>query len=323
MCCNYKMKDKNPAIYVEELFYAQRTEWDTISQNYDRLITVIQKEVIFDEFGLQLQYNPERIRSSIAKVDTASILERPCFLCPANLPKEQKAIDYLHNYNILVNPFPIFTKHLTIATKQHTPQRIDGRIKDMLRLAYDLQNYVILYNAPRSGASAPDHFHFQAGVKGMLPIEKDIYTFTGKKIIKKEQHGILYEMEHYLRKTLVYQSNDREWLTNRFQSLIQLLKELIPDRQNDEPMLNLIVLYENEQWSMIVFPREAHRPSLYYEKGERQILFSPGVVDFGGLLIFPRKEDFDKINSKLLDDMFKELTISDHLWKELSKQLTS
>ena len=140
-------KDTTLAEYVEELFRSQRNEWKTVAQNYDGLNTVLQKEIVFDGFGLQIQCNPKRIRSSVAKTDAASILERPCFLCPANLPEEQKSIDYLHDYNILVNPFPIFEKHFTIASKQHTPQRIEGRIRDMLRLANDLQDYVILYRS--------------------------------------------------------------------------------------------------------------------------------------------------------------------------------
>ena len=329
-------KDMKLAGYVEELFRSQRNEWETLERNYDGLKTILQKELVFNGFSLQLQCNPERLRSSVAKVDALSIISRPCFICPSNLPEIQKAIDYLQEYNILVNPFPIFEKHLTIACKQHKPQLIEGRIRDMLHLANDLQDYVILYNGPRSGASAPDHFHFQAGVKGALPIEKDIHTFSGKKILKKEQHGVIYTMEHYTRKTLVYQSNSAEWLAYGFGTLLQLLDELITptqddrtpkalahDTQYDEPMFNMIVLYEDSQWSLIVFPRAAHRPSLYYEKGERQILFSPGVVDFGGLLIFPRKEDYDKINRELIESMFEELTVNDLLWSELLKQLSN
>ena len=310
------------AEHVENLFHSQRNEWKTVAQNYDELNTSLHKEITSEGFSLLLQCNPGRIRSSAAKVDVASILGRPCFLCPANLPEEQKSIDYSPDYNILINPYPIFEKHLTIACKKHTPQLIKGRIKDMLRLANDLQDYVILYNGPRSGASAPDHFHFQAGKKGLLPIEKDIRIFSGKKILKEEQHGAIYTMNRYIRNTLIYQSNNIEWLENSFESLLQSLSMLpvaqngnnpdtpIPVTQDDEPMLNLIALYEDNQWSLIVFPRAAHRPSLYYEKGERQILFSPGAVDFGGLLIFPRKEDFDKINMELIESMFDELTLN-------------
>ena len=321
---------------VEEIFSSQRNEWDMLAQNYDGLNNVLQKEIAFDGFSLQIQCNPSPIRSSVAKTDAVSILKRPCFLCPTNLPEKQKAIEYLHDYNILVNPFPIFIKHFTIADKHHKPQLIEGRIRDMLQLAIDLQHYTILYNGPASGASAPDHFHFQAGVKGVLPIEKDLLNFPGKKILKEEQQGVIYSMEQYLRKAIVYQSNSSEWLSKNFATLFQHLEEIIPPTQNngplkkitsltqcDEPMFNILTLYEDKQWKMVVFPRAAHRPSLYYEKGERHILFSPGVVDFAGLLIFPRKEDYDKINRNIIESMLEELTISDPLWAELLRQLNT
>ena len=314
-------KDTALAGYVENLFRSQMVEWKMLARNYDNLNAILHKEIVSDGFSLQLQYNPGRIRSSSAGIDAASILKRPCFLCPANLPEEQKAIDYSPDYNILINPYPIFEKHLTIACKQHTPQRINGRTTDMLRLAYDLQDYVILYNGPQSGASAPDHLHLQAGIKGFLPVENDIRMFHNKKILKKENRGVIYTMEHYMRKALVLQSDNSEWLTSQFESLLQFMVKLNPSAE--EPMFNMIALYDCNLWTLVVFPRAKHRPSLYYAEGDRQVLFSPGVVDFGGLLIFPRKEDFDKMNCKLIEEIFEELTLDDSTWTELLNLLQS
>lgn len=70
-------------------------------------------------------------------------------------------------YTILVNPFPIFPRHLTIPLVSHTDQLIYGRLGAMLDLAEKLEGYT-LYNGPKCGASAPDHFHFQAGNRGFL-----------------------------------------------------------------------------------------------------------------------------------------------------------
>jgi hypothetical protein len=303
---------------IDKLLRSQQREWPELARNYEGLNDVVYKTIIFKGVFIRLQYNPGRIRSATAKIDAADISKRPCFLCPANQPEEQKAIDYFRDYIILVNPFPIFEKHLTISCKQHTPQRIEGRIKDMLRMAVDLQDYVILYNGPASGASAPDHLHFQAGIRGMLPVESDLLVFPGKKILKEESRGTIYTMEQYFRKTLVYQSDDVEWLSGCFESLMYYLGIIVPaSQQNGEPMINMIAFYEDNQWTLVVYPRIAHRPSLFYEKGERQILFSPGVVDFGGLLIFPLKEDFNIMNGKLIEEIFGELTLSDSLMEKL------
>ena len=104
-------------------------------------------------------------------VDTKSIQARVCFLCGANRPAVQTGIPFQAKYTILINPFPIFPRHLTVPSVLHTPQRIAGRMMDMLELAETLEDYVIFYNGPRCGASAPDHIHFQAGNKGFLPFE--------------------------------------------------------------------------------------------------------------------------------------------------------
>jgi hypothetical protein len=48
----------------------------------------------------------------------------------------------------------------------------------MLSLAKDLPDFVIFYNGPQCGASAPDHAHFQAGVKGAMPLCDEIVHAT-------------------------------------------------------------------------------------------------------------------------------------------------
>ena len=121
---------------------------------------------------MKVQFNPGRYISTSAKVDEKSINDRKCFLCPANLPEEQKGILYEEEYLILGNPFPIFPEHFTIPNINHVPQQIKNNFPLMLKLTKDLsKHYVVLYNGPKCGASAPDHFHFQAGTKNFMPIE--------------------------------------------------------------------------------------------------------------------------------------------------------
>ena len=129
-----------------------------------------------------VQFNPGRITSSAAKVDARSIEARPCFLCEKNRPAQQRGISFEQDYTILINPFPIFRRHLTIVSDIHTDQRIAGNFLTMLRLAEALPEYVIFYNGPQCGASAPDHLHFQAGNKGFLLIEDD---FRNKGLCRK------------------------------------------------------------------------------------------------------------------------------------------
>lgn len=97
----------------EQLFDAQMATWPLARRNYDALGQIRTKQLTVDGLRMRVQFNPARAISSAAKVDTASVAARPCFLCRANRPPEQEGIP-VGDYEILVNPFPIFPHHFTI-----------------------------------------------------------------------------------------------------------------------------------------------------------------------------------------------------------------
>ena len=135
---------------INNLLTEQLASWETARNNYAALSGVQVKELDVNGIPYKVQFNPARIVSSGAKVDAQSIKERKCFLCPANLPPAQKGIPFEGHYNILVNPFPIFPRHLTIPEVAHVNQRIAVRFKDMLALAQALTDYTIFYNGPNA-----------------------------------------------------------------------------------------------------------------------------------------------------------------------------
>ena len=186
---------------IHNLLTEQLASWETARNNYAALSGVQVKELNVNGTLYKVQFNPARIVSSGAKVDAKSIKERKCFLCPANLPAVQKGIPFEGHYNILVNPFPIFPRHLTVPETAHVAQRIAPRFGDMLDLARQLTDYTIFYNGPKCGASAPDHAHFQAcytaegdanllsspasvdlGGVFITPVEKDFIKITAEDI---------------------------------------------------------------------------------------------------------------------------------------------
>lgn len=140
---------------INNLLTEQLASWEMARNNYAALSGVQVKELDVNGIPYKVQFNPARIVSSGAKVDAQSIKERKCFLCPANLPPAQKGIPFEGHYNILVNPFPIFPRHLTIPEVAHVNQRIAVRFKDMLALAQALTDYTIFYNGPKCGAIRP------------------------------------------------------------------------------------------------------------------------------------------------------------------------
>src|SRR5512137_2145411 len=125
---------------IDQFMDGQLTEWNLASVNYTDLKNVKTKTLRFDGFDILVQFNPKRIVSSSAKVDAKSIETRPCFLCSHNRPKEQRGLPFKDDYTILVNPFPIFPKHLTIPQEKHTDQLIHGHFENMLDLAAGLKN---------------------------------------------------------------------------------------------------------------------------------------------------------------------------------------
>lgn len=292
---------------VDELIYSQQGEWPLAKENYEALKNVRTKELSFRNFKVRIQFNPARIVSSSAKVDKKSIQDRKCFLCPANLPAVQKGIPFGEEYQILLNPYPIFPFHLTIPIKEHTNQTILSRFNDMLGLAKTLDRFVIFYNGPKCGASAPDHAHFQAGNKGFMPIEKE-WKILDKEIICMQPGASIYFLKNYLRNTFVIESNNQECTRQLFNQIYAQLE--IPEG-DEEPMMNVLAWYESGWWVVCVFPREKHRPSCYWAEGDRNILISPASVDIGGVFITPLEKDYEKITMQDVESILKEVTLSD------------
>ncbi|MEE4178139.1 MAG: DUF4922 domain-containing protein [Bacteroides sp.] len=308
-------RDLNLKSLVEALFEDQLQNWDLARANYLGMQKAVTKHLPFSGLAeLRVQFNPERIYSTSAKVDAKSISERPCFLCPAFLPPQQKAVPFNHDYLVLVNPFPIFPRHLTIPYKDHIPQQLGGRFGDMLDLARALDNFVVFYNGPRCGASAPDHFHFQAGSKGFMPVEAD-FEKPLKVLLSEEDGSKIYTFENYLRHVLVFTSNDSLWLEAETARAIRVLSGFDPG--HPEPMMNVLASWNDDHWRIFLFPRKTHRPWQFFAEGPGQILLSPAAVDMGGVLIIPRQEDFDKLDLENSLDILSQVTLGPEQWKEL------
>lgn len=294
------------------LFDEQLASWEQAGNNYKALERVIAKGVDIDGFPFKVQFNPARIVSSAAKVDTKSIQERKCFLCSENRPAVQKGLEYIHNgdrtdvYTVLVNPFPIFPKHLTIPLLAHKDQAIRGRFDAMADLASLLTEYTLFYNGPKCGASAPDHFHFQAGNRGFLPIE-DCFDKLQKKEVTHYGNSIVYQVLSAINGLIIVKSSSRKELIDIFYKIYSLLEV---KEGETEPMLNILCWFEKGIWTTAMFIRSKHRPSHYFAEGDGNILISPAAVDLGGVFITPLEKDFEKISAKDIKNILNEVCIS-------------
>jgi hypothetical protein len=285
----------NYSLQANNLLRSQIQDWELARQNYEGLKNVESKKLkLPGGSSVIVQFNPERIRSSAAKVDVKSIQERPCFLCEENRPAEQEGVAY-GDYTILINPFPIFTKHLTIPHREHTLQLIAPYFPSMLDLAKELNEFTLFYNGPKCGASAPDHFHFQAGIKGFMPVEADFREAEFGKLIATLNEVEVYNWHGYNRGVITFKGANAEDIASLFAKLHELLASNQPNEM--EPMLNVLAYFEEGHYVTHVFPRILHRPECYFAEGEEQILISPASVETGGVFITPRSEDFEKISA--------------------------
>lgn len=318
------LEGKTLADRTRSLLKNQIDTWELAKGGYSSLEQVEFKEFEFDNFTVKVQFNPGRIVSTSAKVDKKSIESRKCFLCYENLPKDQKSIPYFRDYLILVNPFPIFPEHFTIPKIDHVPQYIEGNMNGMLNLTKDIgEYYTVFYNGPRCGASAPDHMHFQAGLKNFMPLDSEIDSLLKNKtsILLANDTVKVYGVPGYMGKFFLLEGSDKKLLIEGFLKLYKVLQSL--DRNStEEPMVNIISSYKNKTWRIIVFPRMKHRPDYYFMEGESQLLISPASVDFGGVMITPREEDFKKINKDIIVKIFRQVSISGEIFEYYRTKLS-
>ncbi|WP_289860048.1 DUF4922 domain-containing protein [uncultured Muribaculum sp.] len=263
---------------IDRLVEDQLRDWEEVRLRTMSLRDVKVKDVTVDGVPWRAQFNPARVVSTGAKVDKASIAARPCFLCRDNRPQCQHVHQW-GDYEILVNPFPIFPGHLTIASCRHEPQSVNGHVGDMLRLACDLEGYTVFYNGPQCGASAPDHLHFQAVPSEYMPLDRR-YPFK----------------RHYF-----IDSHERVG-----EALSELLYSL--SAYGDEPMVNIALrAVDSSTIEAVVVPRRAHRPQCY-----DTVKVSPGAVDVFGTLITVSEADFDAVDSSLAASVFNDVAFVSH-----------
>lgn len=256
---------------ITSFFEQQLAAWPQCRQRYDDLKLARRRTEYIFKKEYELVFNPARAVSATAKVEDGKV-SRPCFLCPEARPAEQQKTEYTapsgHRYEILVNPFPIAPCHLTVVSAVHERQSFDGRADDMRCLAEAYRDMFFFFNGACSGASAPDHLHFQAIPQESVPMlrwSREDWAESGVTALQPE-------------------ITDSDW-----KNIVAWWDEA-----------SGCVLWR-------VTERKAHRPAQYYATGEERILISPASLEFCGLIPVVREEDFQKLTPELLTDIFAQL----------------
>ena len=208
-------------------------------------------------------------------------------------------------------------------------------------MAWNIPEAVFFYNGPVCGASAPDHMHFQAGKRGVLPIERDWKSYemgmeklyplqpaeeeSIEEIMMQNANCGLYILKSYICPVFVIRTRPSEHSCLLFEKLYYALP--LCDGES-EPRMN--ILCWRQSWNagredeivILIFPRKKHRPACYGQTGEHQLLVSPGALDMGGLLITPREKDFRTLTAGLATDILREVTLSEEELQPVIGQFT-
>jgi ribosomal protein S18 acetylase RimI-like enzyme len=291
-----------------ELLSRQKKAWPNLGEGYESLKDVRERDLPCKGFSVRLQYNPRRIKSSLADVSGKNVNERRCFLCLNQLPEAQKGILYRNDYLILCNPMPVFSSHFTVSHLDHRVQVIAEHIDTFLQLMADFgSGWTVLYNGPRCGASAPDHLHFQAVPSGQMPIEKEIREGKKLTLMKQVDNVLLYCLRDLGREVIILEGNEPMAVGIAFKGFLNVLKKAL--LIDEEPMMNIAGFYEERRWCLVIFPRRKHRPDAFFREGDARVVVSPGVIDMGGLLITPIEKDFDRLDAAAVEGIYGEVSL--------------
>lgn len=302
---------------LQRFFNRQLEIWDVPNRSYQQLCHVKTKPL----GDIEVQFNPARIVSTGAKIDKQTIAKRPCFLCAANRDKRQMSKVLECGLELLVNPFPILPVHFTLPTRSHQPQSISALFPKIYPLLDRYGDIMVFYNGPKCGASAPDHAHLQGGTSGLLPLQKCwqrlCRSLRAVYSINDNEHISL--ITEYVVPAFVIQSKSAKTEAQLFDKLYKALDK----EPNNEAMLNIVAWRTEDTHFTVVFPRRKHRPDCYYATDDTQLLASPGALDMAGLMILPRKEDFDTISQDKAEGILQEVAIdnnqADNICNKLGK----
>ena len=312
----------------------QLSRWPLACNNFRALKDVRVRELEVGGLNVKLQFNPARMISSAAKLTKEEIARRRCFLCRENRPPEQIMLKFEgrkgKKYDILVNPYPIFPDHLVIAKSKHTDQSIWHRYIDMLDLAKKYSDCAFFYNGPKSGASAPDHHHFQGVPKGMMPLENDINHYL-ELLLQNEsqdnplsylvsnQDAHLYHYQKFTTGVFVLRSETSKSAAKLFYRLLDCAD--IPEGE-PEPLINLYSWWTNGEFRTVVVFRRSHRSHHYWSEGSDHLTMSPGCADMAGVFIVPVEKEYEALTSEWLSDMVQEVSVPQEEQERIIDRLT-
>lgn len=282
----------------------QLERWPEARGRYVALGNTLRRSVTLGDMVCGIQCNPARVVSTGAAVDKASVAARPCFLCPDNRPDCQKGVPILPGWVMLLNPYPVFPVHFTIAAESHIPQ--DRIPPEMASLAEELPGLTVFFNGARAGASAPDHLHLQAVRTEELPLMSlaaGLHPVGRPGAEWSDSWGPDLPFR-FLSAVITPDGNGMRTLAHVLGTTGTDPATGLPD----PGLVNAFFWIDNPSGLLraVIVPRRAHRPSCYGTM-PGQCLVSPGAIDMAGIIITPRREDYDSLTDADVRRIYTEV----------------
>ena len=329
---------------IDKFVHDQLSVWPEAASNFRALKSVQTRQIPSGGLMTTLQFNPLRFASCTAGTDEAPKEVSPCFLCGENRPQAQRSLPFEgrkgRKYDILVNLFPIFPNHLLLSSVDHTPQSIWHRYVDMLDMAKSLDDYVIYYNGPEAGASAPFHLHFQACPKGYLPLERAVDRLLRIISASQPENGVpnasevctipdsiagdidyitsvqdaqLFHYKHFTRGVFALRARTSKSMAKLFYRLLDCAPFLDGEK---EPRFNAYTYFSEGEYRCIVVLRSQVRSHHYFD-AQNAYLISPGAAEMAGYVITARESDYERLDAVTLTEIISEVSVSEELEKRI------
>ena len=295
---------------IDKFVHDQLSVWPAVAAKYRNLKSARTRTIPLGGILVTLQSNPGRV----------PIFDHGCPLCEENYMEHQHTLPFEgrkgRKYSILVNRAPIFPNHLVITRDIHAPQTIWHRFPDMLDLAASLPGYIVFYNSPNSGTTVPQHAHFQACPKGYLPLERAAERLlrgaaagqTGPEMefITSVRDAQLYHYKRFHRGIFFLRATTSKSMAKLFYRLLDCMNLVA---EETEPRFNAYTYFSEGEYRSIVTLRGASHPQCYFAVGDARFSILPGAADMAGFVVVPRAEDFDRLDEKVLEQIFEDVTL--------------
>lgn len=299
---------------INSFIEQQLALWPLACDNFCRLKEVRRKKIAIGDLECAVQFNPARMISTGAKIDKSSIQKRPCFLCRSNRDERQISIDFIKDWELLINPFPIFPVHFTIPHKSHRPQ--EGLPLELIEMAEKAPSLTFFYNGARAGASAPDHQHAQAVLTSELPL-----MLLTEKIHNADASDVLFsdncdlDLPFQFVSLLIYPDARGYALLKKVSNAFGIDAET---GEKDGRLINAFFRIDSHgRLRIVIVPRRRHRPSCYDADGDNRFVISPGAIDMTGIIISPREDDFVRISENIIRRIYSDVAFDKELPAEI------